>query len=254
MKPVIGMIHLPALPGAPGHVLSLDAIREFALRDAGALVAGGVHGLLLENFGDTPFYPDLAPPHTVACMTLLAGAVRERFDVPLGINMLRNDGAGALAVAHAAGAQFVRINVYTGARVTDQGIIQGKAHEWQRYRRELGAEVLVFADVAVKHSAPLGARAFEDEVEDTVRRGRADAIIVSGAGTGKPASPERLRAAVSAADPAPVLVGSGARPEDAVALLGIARGLIVGSAFKENGDARNPVDPARVRDFMRALA
>jgi len=252
-RPVIGMLHLPALPGSPRASLGLDAIREWMLRDAEALAAGGVDGLMLENFGDTPFYPGRVPAHTVAAMAVLAREVKARFPLPLGINLLRNDGPGALAVAASTGAGFVRVNVFTGARLTDQGIIQGEAHEVLRLRRLLGCAVQIFADVAVKHSVPLGPRTLEDEVEDTVRRAHADAIIVSGSGTGKVTDPEHLRCAREAAGGAPVLAGSGAEPGQAAALLRHADGLIVGTAFKRDGITTNPVDAGRVRAFMEAV-
>ena len=247
------MLHLPALPGSPRASLGLDAIREWMLRDAEALAAGGVHGLMLENFGDTPFYPARVPAHTVAAMAVLAREVRTRFPLPLGINLLRNDGPGALAVAASAGAEFICVNVLTGARLTDQGIVQGEAYEVLRLRRLLGCAVQVFADVAVKHSAPLGPRTLEEEVEDTARRAHADAVIVSGTGTGKSTDPEHLRRAKAAAGATPVLVGSGAGPGQAAALLRHADGLIVGTAFKRDGITTNPVDAGRVRAFMQAV-
>ncbi len=152
---IIAMLHLPALPGAPANEMDAAGILGRLLRDAEALAAGGVDALLLENYGDAPFHPRRVPPETVAFMAVLAREVRARFDLPLGVNVLRNDGRAALAVAAAAGGAFIRVNVYTGARLTDQGIVQGAAHRLLRYRRLLGSQVLVLVDVAVKHSAPL---------------------------------------------------------------------------------------------------
>src|SRR4051812_32156631 len=158
-KPLVGMLHLPALPGAPRCEGGVRGIVDSVLRDADALAAGGVHGLMLENFGDVPFFPGRVPAHVVAHMTALAVAVRRRFDLPLGVNVLRNDGQSALAVAHAAGAQFVRVNVLCGARVADQGVLAAIAHDLLRDRAMLGAAgVKILADVDVKHSAPLARR------------------------------------------------------------------------------------------------
>src|SRR3954466_9139642 len=142
-KPVIGMLHLPPLPGSPRYARAPggDAIRELVLRDAEALAGGGVHGLMLENFGDVPFYPGRVPAHTVAAMTAIAAEVRRQFpELPLGINVLRNDGQSALAIATAVGAQYVRVNILCGARLADQGILQGIAHELLRERAMLRAE------------------------------------------------------------------------------------------------------------------
>ena len=180
-KIVIGMLHLPALPGSPHSRRNFDQIRDSLLRDAEALAEGGVHGLMMENFGDVPFYPDRVPAHVIAQMTMLACKVREAIDLPLGINVLRNDGRGALAVAHACGASFIRVNVLCGARVADQGLIQGIAHNLLRERAILGAtNVKIFADVDVKHSAALAERPLQDEVDDLIERALADAIVDRG--------------------------------------------------------------------------
>ena len=250
-KPVIGMLHLPALPGSPGHALALDEIRAWLLRDARALAEGGIDGFILENFGDTPFYPVRVPAHTIAFMAVLAREVKSAFPLPLGINVLRNDARGALAVAAASCADFIRVNVYTGARLTDQGIVEGQAHRVLRYRKLLGAPVLVFADVAVKHSAPLAPRGLQAEVRDTLARGRADAVIVSGETTGAEASADDLRLAKEAAGDAAVLCGSGVTHENAAAKLRLADGLIVGTSLKQDGVTTHPVEPARVRAFMK---
>ena len=252
-RPIIGLVHLPPLPGSPGHCLDQAELEAWVLRDVAALVEGGVDGLIVENFGDAPYYPTRVPPETVAAMTLLAARVRAATDLPLGINVLRNDGYSALAIAAAVGAAFVRVNVYTGARLTDQGIVEGEAHQLQRYRRSLGSAVRIFADVAVKHSSALSDRSLQDEVEDTVHRGRADAIIVSGAGTGKPTAASAVREAQEAAQSTPVFVGSGVSLETIAQLAPLADGLIIGTAFKEKGIVTNPVSVSRVRELTRAL-
>jgi membrane complex biogenesis BtpA family protein len=252
-------LHLRPLPGAPRFDGDLARVREHLLRDAGALADGGVDGLMMENFGDVPFYPRRVPAHVVAHMTALADAVRQRLpQLPLGINVLRNDGRSALAVAHACGASFVRVNVLCGARVTDQGVIEGVAHDLLRDRAALGAtdSVKILADVDVKHSAPLGAgRALADEVDDMIARGLADAVIVSGAGTGKGTDPRHVAAVrAAAARRAPVLVGSGVSVESIGALLAHADGFIVGTSLKRDGLADNEVDAARVRALMAVIA
>jgi membrane complex biogenesis BtpA family protein len=250
-KPVIGMLHLPALPGSRLYGGSISAIRDLLLRDADALAEGGVHGLMMENFGDVPFYPGCVPTHVAAHMTALAVEVRRRVDLPLGINVLRNDGVTALAVAHAAGGSFIRVNVLCGARVTDQGVIQGIAHnllreDWDREVRK----IQIFADVDVKHSAALASRPIADEVEDTIHRGLADALIVSGWGTGKPTDPKKAKAVKAAAGNTAVFVGSGVSAKTVAGLLDHADGFIVGSAFKQAGLASNPVETKRVKEFM----
>jgi membrane complex biogenesis BtpA family protein len=219
-------------------------------------VTGGAHGLLLENYGDVPFYPARVPIEVATSLTAIAAAVKRESLLPLGINVLRNDGQTALAVAQASGAAFIRVNVLCGARVTDQGIVQGIAHDLLRDRARLAAgEVRILADVNVKHSAPLAVRPLADEVDDLLERGCADALIVSGAATGKAADQEELRRVYqAAAGRAPVLVGSGVTAENIAALLPIADGFIVGSSLKSGGRAENAVEPARVRALVEAVA
>ena len=253
--PVFGMLHLPPLPGSSRWAGDLAAVRNFVLHDAESLCAGGVDGLMIENFGDTPFYPDRVPAITIAAMTMLACEVRRRFDVPLGINVLRNDGRSALAVAVASDASFIRVNVLCGARVTDQGLLQGIAHDLLRERANLKAEAIrILADVDVKHSAPLAVRPLEVEVTDVIHRGRADAIIVSGAATGCATETQTLCVAKQAAGLTPVLIGSGVSVETVPELIAHgADGLIVGTSLKFEGRVSNPVDPQRVRSLVEAV-
>jgi membrane complex biogenesis BtpA family protein len=230
--------------------MGFQDIRSFVLADAAALAEGGVDGLMIENFGDVPFYGSRVPAHTIAFLSTIAFEVKTRFPLPLGINVLRNDGIAAIAIATAVRAEFVRVNVYTGARLADQGILEGEANEITRYRRALGSTAQIWADVAVKHSAPLGDRSLGDEVEDTVERGLADAVIVSGTSTGKPTAMEDVRTVKRHARNTAVYVGSGVDDASVETLLEVADGAIVGTAFKRNGDVSAPVDAARVRGIM----
>lgn len=253
-KPVIGMLHLPALPGSPGYGGDIKAVREHVLNDARILHHGGVHGLMIENFGDVPFFSDRVPTHTVTHMTALAKAVRDEVDLPLGINVLRNDGLSALAVAHAVGAAYIRVNVLSGACLTDQGVITGKAAELMRYRKQIGAEhIKVLADVRVKHAAPLAERPLDEEVDELVKRAAADGVIVSGTGTGRPTDPALAKAVKALAPDTPVWIGSGATPESLARLAEHADGFIVGSYFKPDEVTSRPVDPQRVQAFMGAV-
>lgn len=247
------MLHSPALPGSPGYCGDRARIAEAVLRDADTLVDAGIDGLMLENFYDTPFYPGRVPPETIAEMTALAVAVRTRFDVPLGINMLRNDGRAGLAVAAAAGAQFIRVNVLCSARLTDQGIVAGIAHDLLRDRARLGAEsIKILADVDVKHSVPLAPRPLEEEIDDVVHRGKADVLVVSGAATGRPTHLEDAKRAKVAAGDVPVFVGSGITPETVAEYLAVADGVIVGTSLKRGGVASEPIDAQRARKLVWA--
>jgi hypothetical protein len=252
------MVHLPPLPGAPRFDGDRDAIRERAVADAEALASGGVDAIMVENFGDAPFYPEEVPRHVVASMTDLAGRVARAADLPIGVNVLRNDATAALSVAAATDADFLRVNVHTGARVTDQGVIEGRAHETLRLRDRLDTrDVSLLADVDVKHSAPLAAGDFDAEaVAEGVERGLADGLVVSGVGTGHAVDLDHLRGVVARRDRlgtgVPVLVGSGVTSESVGEILEVADGVIVGTALKTDGVTANPVDERRVRSLVEA--
>ncbi len=253
-RPLIGMVHLPALPGSPGDTgQGLEPVIKRAVADARALEAGGASAIVIENFFDAPFSRDAVPPHTVAAMTRAVLAVRRATQLPLGVNVLRNDARSALAIAHICDAQFVRVNVWVGAAVTDQGIIEGAARSAILYRREIGANVAIFADVFVKHAAQLGSGSIQDAARDAVHRGRADALIVTGTATGAQTSANDLQAVKSALPGTPVLIGSGFEPASAAALMAHADGAIAGTSLKRDGIVSAPVDPERVRALRAAM-
>jgi hypothetical protein len=257
---LVGVVHLPPLPGDPlaGPGTSFAHAEARALADAEALVEGGVDALVVENFGSAPFFKgtagDRAPPHQVAALALVARALVARFGKPVGVNCLRNDAPAALGAAAAAGASFARVNVHVGAMVTDQGLIEGEAAHTLRYRLALGArDVALWADVLVKHAAPLAPLDAGQAARDCLERGLADALIVTGAATGEPVALERLRDVAEAArGRAPVWLGSGLTPESATTLAPLAQGAIVGTWFKRGGDVRAPVDVGRVRELVAA--
>lgn len=249
---LIGMVHLLPLVGAPRAVPMKDVIAR-ALADARILRDAGFDAVMIENFGDAPFFPGRVPAETVAAMTAAIARVSDEVRLPIGVNVLRNDGLSALAIAAAVGAGFVRINVLTGAMVTDQGLIEGNAHEIARARAKLCPGVHVFADVLVKHAQPLAPGGdVQQIVKDTVARGLADALVVSGEGTGRPVSAERL-ALVARAAAAPVYIGSGLDAGNADALLAVADGAIVGSSIKKTKDPASAVDPKKARALVAAL-
>jgi membrane complex biogenesis BtpA family protein len=255
---LVGVIHLPPLPGSPrfaSEAQRFEAIVDRAAAEARLLATAGFDGVIVENFGDTPFFRDAVPPETTACMTACATAVRAAVpDLALGINVLRNDGLAALAVAVATGARFIRVNVLTSARVTDQGIVEGDAATLFRMRSALRADdVAVWADVDVKHSSPLGSRTLEAETNDLVERACVEHVLVTGDGTGARVAMDTLERVAAAAGPARVWIGSGATPDSLPTLLRVAYGIVVGSALRENGRAGAPLDLHRVNTFADAF-
>jgi membrane complex biogenesis BtpA family protein len=249
------VIHLPALPGSPRASAGVREIARSAAEDARTLEGAGFDLAMIENFGDAPFFAERVPPVTVSAMTACAEAVRAACPrLPLGINVLRNDAEAALAVAAVVGAACIRVNVHTGARVTDQGLVQGRAAETLRARRALGAEaVAIWADVDVKHSAPLAPRDVALEVEDAVKRGLADAVLVTGEGTGRGVDVDKLRRLREAVAGTPVLVASGATAESLPALAASSDGVVVGSTLRADGKAGGRVDAARAAAFAKAF-
>ncbi len=252
-KPVIGMLHAPALLGSPKYQKNRKAVVDFVLKDAETLLGGKVNGLLLENYWDMPFFPEEVPPETVAHLSLLARAIKNTFRAPLGINVLRNDARSALAIAKASGAEFIRVNILTGARLTDQGIIEGKAHEVFRYREQIGASgIKIFADIEVKSSWALANRTAEEEVSDTLKRAGADGLIVSGMSTGKPVDLKHLQLVKSLSPKTPVWIGSGVDQKNIKKLSHWADGFVVGSSLKPQ--IESPIEKNRVIELMKALS
>lgn len=251
---LIGVVHLRALPGAPRFEGDLEAVLAGAREDAQALVDGGCDALIVENFGDVPFYSSVVPAETIASMTLAVAAVIEHAGaLPVGVNVLRNDARAALGICAATGAGFIRVNVHTSASITDQGLIQGEAAVTVRERARLCPEVKILADVHVKHASPMGSETPAEAAGDVLHRGLADAVIVTGTGTGRSPSREVLAHVRRHTPGYPLLVGSGLTDANAPRLLEAADGAIVGSWFKTDGVLSAPVDVERVRHLRELL-
>ncbi|MEL6470957.1 MAG: BtpA/SgcQ family protein [Cyanobacteria bacterium J06623_4] len=251
--PAIGVVHLSPLPTSPRWQGDLQAVIARAEQEATALAAGGIHGLIVENFFDAPFPKSEVDPAVVSAMTLIVQRLAQLVPLPIGINVLRNDARSAIAIAACTSASFVRVNVLSGVMATDQGLIEGDAHRLLRYRRELGADVKILADVLVKHAQPLGVQSMTTAVEETIHRGLADGIIVSGEATGSPPTVENLQRAKAAAGKTPLFIGSGADWDNIPHLIQSADGVIVSSALKRKGQIELPIDPIRARQFVTAL-
>ena len=233
--------------------MSLDELVQRAAREALVLEDAGFHALIIENFGDVPFFPTQVPPVVVACMTACAREVRRAVDIPIGINVLRNDPHAALAVAVASSADFIRVNVHCSARLTDQGLIEGEAHHTLRERHALGADrIALYCDVDVKHAAPIASRDIADEAEELVERAMADAVLVTGQGTGKSVRLEDLRK-VRARVQAPVLAASGVTLQSMDETLAACDGVIIGSALRRDGKAGAELEADRVMQIAKAF-
>jgi len=253
---LVGMVHLLPLPGSPGWRGSMAEIEDRALSDARALKEGGADAVLIENMADLPYLNGRVDPETVAAFAVAAkGVVREAAGLPCGAQILAGANREALGVAIATGLSFIRAEGFAYGHVADEGWIQASAGTLLRARAALRSEVKIWADVKKKHSAhavtadvPIG-----EFAHGTLFCG-ADAVIVTGVATGKPASLEHVREVREAVEDAPVVVGSGVDPAQAKALAALCDAVIVGTWIKEGGDWRNPVEKARVAQLKAAFA
>ena len=253
-KPVVGVIHVGALPGTPAGRQSVDELVAQATHEAGLYRAGGVDAVIVENMHDVPYLRGAVGPEIVATLAVIARAVKAECALPVGVQVLAGANTAALAVAHAAGLDFIRVEGYAFAHVADEGWIESSAAELLRYRRLIGAErVQVWADVKKKHSAhavtadvSIGATAAAVEFM------RADACIVSGGATGEAPRIEDARE-VRAHCRLPLVLGSGVDETNVADFYPAADGFIVGSYFKADGHWTGPVDAARIERLMNVV-
>jgi hypothetical protein len=260
---LVGVVHLEPLPGSPRFAGDMSAVAAHAAEDARLLDAAGFDAVMVENFGDAPFCPGEVEAVTIAAIGRCALEIRQGApELGLGINVLRNDARAALGIAAACGAQMIRVNVHVGARLTDQGVLEGRAHDSLRLRRALGlhqgpGRVALLCDVAVKHSAALAPRPLAEEAEETAARGLADALVVTGSTTGRGADPRAVEEVLGAAS-VPLLIGSGVTHASvgevmAARAAGRVHGIIVGSCLRRSGRAGDRIDGDRAQAFAEAF-
>lgn len=250
---MIGMVHLGALPGTPGYADNDASLLESAVADAIALQRGGADALLIENMHDTPYLRGDVGAEIVAMITALCVEIRRATQLSCGLQILAGANQAALAVAKAAGLNFIRAEGFVFAHVGDEGLHQSDAGTLLRYRRSIGADhVAVLADIKKKHSSH--AITADVDIAETARAAaffRADGVVVTGVSTGQAADAGEI-AAVKKAVGIPVIVGSGVTPENVRQYMH-ADALIVGSSLKQHGDWRLAVEEDRVRRLLDAL-
>ena len=252
-RALIGMIHVPALPGTPRNQLSVEGICEEAATAAGQLRDAGFHGLMIENMHDRPYLLRQVGPEIVAAMVAVGTEVRRAASLPLGVQILGGANQAALATALACDADFVRVEGFVFSHVADEGQMHSDAGELLRYRRHIGAEqIRIFADIKKKHAAHAITR--DVGLVDTALAAQfflADGVIVTGSATGRAADPAEVHAVHEAID-IPTLVGSGITPENVGEFRG-ADALIVGSVLKQDGQWSRPLDPRRIEAMIHAF-
>ena len=252
-KAIIGMIHLPPLPGTPaGREATFGELAKFATKELDTLENGGVDGIIVENYWDMPYFPNEVPKETIASLSAIAGLLSSRASVPLGINVLYNDFLAEIAIARAVNASFIRAEVFVDTSLSETGIIQPSSSYLVRKRAEICADnVAIFADIHGKNTVPLWKRSIAESAHDAENRAKADTIIITGKATGKPVSPDELleiRKEVNI----PVLIGSGVTAQSIASLFKLCDGVIIGSYFKFDGNIENPSDIERVRELVSA--
>lgn len=252
-KPLIGNVHCLPLPGTPKYANEpMKTIIKRAVQDAENYAKGGMDGLLIENHGDIPFLP----PHEigqeiVAAMSVIAQAISEQIDLPFGINLLANSAVGALAIAKATGARFVRVNQWVNAYISNEGLLEGESARALRYRKNIAAEdVAVFADVHVKHGAHaiVGDRSVGELARD-VEFYEADIAIATGNRTGDSVPDEEINS-IRCGTQLPIIAGSGVTVDNVQHILSLTDGAIIGSSLKREGVWWNEVSLSRVQTLV----
>lgn len=253
-KPVIGVIHVGALPGTPAATMSIKELAEQAAHHAGIFRSCGVDGIIIENMHDVPYLRGKVGPEIVATMTVLGHAVKNGSALPVGVQILAGANIEAMAVAHAAQLDFVRVEGYVFAHIADEGWVESSAAELLRYRKMIGAEgIEVWADVKKKHSShAITTDISLGETATAVEFMRADAVIVTGKATGEPPLPEELLE-VKGHCHLPVILGSGIDVSNIASFYAAADGFIIGSYFKKDGHWARGVDEERVKRLMETV-
>jgi membrane complex biogenesis BtpA family protein len=253
--PIIGVVHLQPLPGAPRYEgMAMKEISRIAVEEATIMVENGIDGLIVENFRDMMFKKRVGP-ETVAAMTYIAFEVSSRLSVPIGLCVLQSDAISALAIAKAVGGKFIRVPYYTETYIVDAGTMESVAADALRFRKMIEAgDVKIFADVHIKHGYSLSRRSIEESAEDAYERGLADAIIVTGKKTGGKTKPEDVEAVRNYLPDVPLIVGSGVTQENLSEYFPkLCDAVIVGTSLKKDGKTEGPIDPERVRQFSKSM-
>lgn len=250
-KPIIGMVHVQALPGTPRNELNNSKILDEALKEARLYKKSGIDSIMIENMHDIPYLKGKVGHEISSLMTLIAYLIKQETNLPVGIQILAGANKEALAVAKSAGIDFIRAEGFVFAHTADEGIIEAQAGELLRYRRSIDASsIAIFTDIKKKHSS----HAITQDISllDTAKAAQfflSDGVIVTGNHTGMAASVEELKILKDHLD-FPVLVGSGITQKNVAEYLPICDAMIIGSYFKEDGYWKNKLSYKRISSFM----
>lgn len=252
-KPLIGMLHVPALQGTPKSALSMNEIIEHVVTEAVALQKAGFHALMIENMHDIPYVKPPASPVVTAAMTAVALKVREQVSLPLGVQILCGANREALSVAIASSADFIRVEGFVYGHLGDEGYIDSCAGDLLRYRKAIGAEhIAVLTDIKKKHSAH--AMTQDVSLAETAHAAEfflSDGLIVTGVSTGEEAKISDLKEAKDGCA-LPVYIGSGITADNLKTYFLDASGFIIGSSIKKEGHWANPLCESRMANVVSA--
>jgi membrane complex biogenesis BtpA family protein len=253
-KPVIGMIHVEALPGTPNYQGDINFIIDKAVREALLYKKSGIDALMIENMHDVPYQKNQVGPEISSLMSLIAHLIKKETGLALGIQILAAANKEALAVAKSAQLDFIRAEGFVFGHLADEGYIDSQAATLLRYRKQIDAEsIAVFTDIKKKHSSH--AITADLNIVETAHAAEfflSDGLIITGKQTGFETDINEIKT-VKKHSKLPVLIGSGVTLDNVAKYLPIADALIVGSYFKKNGFWKNDLDASRVLSFMEKV-
>lgn len=250
-KPIIGMVHVQALPGTPGHRFAVREIIRQAKAEAKIYLNSGIDGIMVENMHDIPYVNGEVGHEVSTVMSIIAYEVKNVTGLPVGIQILAAANMTALAAAHAASVDFIRAEGFVFAQIADEGFMSSDAGNLLRYRRHIEAEdVLIFTDIKKKHASH--AITGDVDIKRTAKAAEfflSDGLIVTGHSTGLETDIKDVKQ-VRAATKMPLLIGSGITPENINEYVPYSDGFIVGSYFKKDGLWQNSPDPERIARLL----
>lgn len=253
-KPIIGMIHVKALPGTPDYDYDVKSIIDKSKREAGIYMDAGIDAVIIENMHDVPYLKRNVGPEITSLMSIIGYEIKNTFSCPCGIQILAGANKDAIAAAQSAGLDFIRAEGFVYAHVADEGIMESDAGELLRYRKMIGAEkVLIFTDIKKKHSShSITSDVDIVETAHTAEFFKSDGVVITGVATGKETDVDDVKNVKQNAN-IPVLIGSGLTVNNIENYFAFADGFIIGSHFKKDGFWKNEIDVTRVRRFMNKV-
>lgn len=254
-KPIIGMIHISALPGTPNFSGSVSEIIKKAKKEAEIYKNCGISALMIENMHDIPYLNREVGHEISTLMAIIGYEIKNLSGLPCGIQILAGANKAALAAANSAGMDFIRSEGFVFGHLADEGYIQSDAAELKRYQKQIGAEnILIFNDIKKKHSSH--SITSDVDISETAHAAEfflSDGVIITGTSTGKQADLKEIKIVKSQIN-IPVLVGSGISDKNVKDFYEISDGLIIGSFFKKEGYWENELDTKRIEAVMKNIS